>query len=552
MTAESLTNSVIGGVSSYFKMLIATVAIVLLIVCANVAASGMARAQARAREMAVRSSLGAARTRLVQQMLVEHVWLGLLGGILGLGLAWAAIRGVLAVWGNRIPRASEVSMDGRIFAFALGLSLIAGALSGILPALRVTRVSLSGVLQSGGRGAAAGGRNLTGASLVSLEIALALLLLTGAGLLIRSFRSVLSRDIGFDTNVATAEAALGGPVYAKDSLRRYAYWDQLVAELRAIPGVQSVAVSQWIPLGLTGQGFVDVEGRDVNGMGAVYRTVSEDFFRTLRIPLVVGRTFGAEDGFTTSRVVVINRVMAQRFFPGESPIGRRIRARSQEPAPHGQPAPWLTIVGIVGDIRTYGLESDARPEMYVDFRQTPWRTTGMTALVRGSGSAATLVGEIRQRARRVNPQIAVDVGTLDDRLRATLSTRSLAMSLLSAFAVVAVVLAALGIYGVLSFAVVQRTRELAVRSALGARRGQLMTLVLSAGFKVVMVGLAFGVIGAGWLAGAIQSLLVGVTPLDPITYVAAAFVLATVVLAAILVPAVRATRMDPLIALQAE
>ena len=425
VTTKSLTNSVIGGVSSYFKMLIATVGIVLLIVCANVAASGMARAQARAREMAVRASLGAARTRLVQQMLVEHVWLGLLGGILGLGLAWAAIRGVLAVWGDRIPRASEVSMDGRIFAFALGLSLIAGALSGILPALRVTRVSLSGVLQSGGRGAAAGGRNLTGASLVSLEIALALLLLTGAGLLIRSFRSVLSRDIGFDTNVATAEAALGGPVYAEDSLRRYAYWDQLVAELRAIPGVQSVAVSQWIPLGLTGQGFVDVEGRDVNGMGAVYRTVSEDFFRTLRIPLVVGRTFGAEDGFTTSRVVVINRVMAQRFFPGESPIGRRIRARSQEPAPHGQPAPWLTIVGIVGDIRTYGLESDARPEMYVDFRQTPWRTTGMTALVRGSGSAAT--------SRRRNPT-ACEPRRPADRCRCRHARRSSARNALDAIA----------------------------------------------------------------------------------------------------------------------
>ncbi len=552
VTAQSLTNSVIGNVSSYFRMLIATAGVVLLIVCANVAASGMARAQTRAREMAVRSSLGAARSRLVQQMLLEHVWLGLIGGLLGLGLAWAAIRGVLAVWGDRIPRAGEVSMDARVFAFALGLSIVAGALSGVIPAVRVTRVSLSGVLQSGGRGAAAGGRNLAGASLVSLEIALALLLLTSAGLLVRSFRAVLSHDIGFDTNVATAEAALGGPLYETDSLRRYAYWNQLLAELRAIPGVQGAAVSQWIPLGLTGQGFVDVEGRDAGGMGAVYRTVSDDFFQTLRIPLVIGRTFGAEDGATTPRVAVINRVMAQRFFPGENPIGRRIRARSQEPQPHGRPAPWLTIVGVVGDIRTYGLESKARPEMYVDFRQTPRRTTAMTALARGSGSAANLVGEIRRRARLVDPRVAVDVGTLDDRLHATLATRSLAMSLLSAFAAAAALLAALGIYGVLSFAVAQRTRELAVRSALGAPRSQLMTLVLGAGLKVSAVGLAFGIVGAAWLSSTIQSLLVDVTPLDPITYAGATLVLSIVVLAAILVPAVRATRMDPVIALQVE
>jgi predicted permease len=552
VSSRSLTEWVVGGVSSYFRMLIATVGVVLLIVCANVAASSMARAQSRAREMALRSSLGAVRGRLVQQVLIEHVWLGLVGGAVGLAFAWAATRGVLAAWGDRIPRSHEVSMDGRVFAFALGLSVVAGALAGLVPAMRAVRVSLSGVLQAGGRGAVRGGRNLAGSSLVSLEIALALLLLTGAGLLIRSSRSVLSRDIGFDTNVATAEAALGGPIYATDRVRRYAYWDQLLAELRAIPGVQAVALSQWIPLGLTGQGFVDVEGRDVGGLGAVYRTVSEDFFRTLRMPLVIGRTFGAEDGITTPRVAVINRLMAARFFPGENPIGRRIRARSQEPGASGQPAPWLTIVGVVGDIRTYGLESDARPEMYVDFRQTPWRTSSMTALVRGSGTAASLVGEMRRRARYVDSRVAVDVGTLDDRLRATLATRSLAMSLLAAFAAVAVLLAALGIYGVLSFAVAQRTRELAVRTALGARRTQLMALVFRSGLEVVVVGMAFGLIASSWLVRAIRALLVDVSPLDPVTYAGAAAVLGLTVVAAILVPAIRATRLDPVIALQTE
>ncbi len=219
---------------------------------------------------------------------------------------------------------------------------------------------------------------------------------------------------------------------------------------------------------------------------------------------------------------------------------------------NGQPAPWLTIVGVVGDIRTYGLESDARAEMYVYFRQTPWRTTSMTALVRGSGSAASLLAEMRRRARLVDPRVAVDVGTLDDRLSATLATRSLAMSLLSAFAAVAVLLAALGIYGVLSFSVAQRTRELAVRTALGAGRGQLMGLVLRAGLKVAAVGMALGLVAAIWLSRGLESMLVGVTPLDPATYLGAASVLAVGVLAAIVVPALRATRMDPVIALQAE
>jgi putative ABC transport system permease protein len=512
----------------------------------------MARTHARARELAVRSSLGAGRGRLVQQLLLEHAWLGLLGGAIGLALAWAAIRGVLALWGAQIPRAGEIAMDWRVFAFALLLSIAAGVLAGVVPAWDATRLSPRLLLESGGRGAAKGGRNLAGASLVSLEIALALLLLTGAGLLIQSFRSLLARDIGFDTNVATAEATLTGPGYAQDSLRRYAYWNQLLDEFRAIPGVRFAAVSQWIPLGLTGQGFVDVEGRDVGGLGAVYRTVSTDFFRTLGVPVIVGRTFGAEDGNMTQRVVVINRMMAQRFFPGVNPIGRRVRARSQEPGANGRPAPWLTIIGVVGDIRTYGLESDARPEMYVDFRQTPWRTATMTGLVRGSGAAASLVGEMRRRAQRVDPRIAVDVGTLDSRLRATLATRSLTVSLLSAFAAVAVLLAALGIYGVLSFAVAQRRRELAVRAALGARRGQLMTLVLRAGLKVVGVGMLFGAVGATWLARAIEALLVGVTPLDPVTYACAAAVLASAALAAITVPALRATTLDPAAALQAE
>jgi predicted permease len=415
-----LDETLVGDARGYLELLMGVVVCVLLIVCANVAASGLARSTVRAREMGVRVSLGAARSRLVQQLLIEHALLGLAGGAAGLFAAWIAVRGILARWGGQIPRAHEVTLDAPVFGFALVASLAAGMLAGVVPALRVSRVSLGTLLSSGGR-TATKGRNLAGSSLVSFEIALALLLLTGTGLLLRSFVSVLSRDIGFDTNVATAEASLSGPIYARDSVRRVMYWDSLIEAYRAIPGVEAVGVAQWIPLGLTGQSFIELADRDAPGAGAVYRSVSAGFFRALRLPLVAGRMFNAGDGPATPRVVVINRAMAEMYWPGENPLGKRVRASSMEHGRNGQPAPWLTIIGIVGDVRTYGLERDVRPEMYVYFRQTPGWTSTMTVLVRGTARASTLLPEMRRRARAIDPRVAVDPGTLDERSRQTLA-----------------------------------------------------------------------------------------------------------------------------------
>jgi predicted permease len=547
-----LAQTLVGDAAGYLRLLMAVVLCVLLIVCANVAASGLARATVREREMGIRASLGAARSRLVQQMLIEHVLLGLAGGTLGLLGAWMSVRAILARWGDQIPRSNEVSIDGLVFLFAFATSLVAGVLAGIIPALRVSQVSPRSFLAAGGRTSTAGPRNLVGSSLVSLEIALALLLLTGAGLLVRSFQSVLGRDIGFDTNVATAEITLGSPLYVRDSVRRELYWNSLIEAYRSIPGVEAAGVSQWIPLGLTGQSFIDLNGRATPGAGAVYRSVSSGFFAALRVPLIAGRTFDDTDRATTQRVVVINRAMATKYWPGESPVGKLVRATSMEPGPGGRPAAWLTVIGVVGDVRTYGLESEPQPEMYVYYRQTPGWTTSMTVLVRGNVPASTLLPAMRRRARQIDPTIAVDVGTMDARLRGTLAGRVLTLSLLSWFAAIAVMLAALGIYGVLSYAVAQRARELSVRAALGAQRRQLLLLILRAGVRVVAWGALAGVIAAVALSRTIRSMLVDVTPVDPLTYAIATLILFIVALAAIVIPARRATGTDPVEALRGE
>ncbi|HWH50185.1 MAG TPA: ADOP family duplicated permease [Gemmatimonadaceae bacterium] len=550
---ESLDGSIVGYASTTLGLLFGIAGLVLLIVCANVAAAGLARGAARGREIAVRKSLGASRGRIMQQLLVEHLSLGLMGGILGLGLAWTAVHALLARWGGQIPRASEVSLDARVFAFALAASLVAGVLAGLLPSLRISSVSFRALLSSGGRTSARGGRRLAGSTLVIAEMAMTLVLLIGAALLVRSLRVLLRRDIGFDTNVATAQITLGGPQYATDTSRRYVYWNQILDSYRAIPGVQGAAVTNWIPLGLTGQGFVDIAERDVPGAGAVYRTVSEEFFRTLSIPLITGRVFDrVQDGATSPRVVLINRRMAEMYWPNENPIGKRVRARSMEHGANGRPADWLTIIGVVGDVRTYGPATPPRPEMYALFRQTPSWTTNMTVVVRGSGRASSLFHELRVRARAIDPSVAVDLGTIDQRYRDTLAVRTLTLSMLGGFAALALILAALGIYGVLSYAVARRARELAVRTALGAQRAQLLVMVLAEGLRVVAIGTAFGLLGAFWSSSLLRSMLVDVTTTDPAAYVAAIAVLVVASMAAIIVPARRATQLDPMIALQAE
>ncbi|MGE0552597.1 MAG: ADOP family duplicated permease [Gemmatimonadales bacterium] len=547
---DPLIATVVGDAGSYLGILMAAVALVLLVACSSLAGAHLARGQGRRREMAVRAALGAGRSRLGTQVAVEHGVLSLAGGALGLLLAWLVVGLAVRQLGATIPRVEEVRIDGTVVAFALALAVAVGLLTSLAP-IRLATGAASAEAGRGGRGLVGGGRGLPGGRLLALEVALALVLLAGAGLLIRSFAALASRELGFDPNVATASATLTGDRY-RDSTAITAYWDRLVAELRGIPGVDAAGAANWVPLGMSGKSFVEVERGAGSCTDLGYRVITEGYPEALGIPLLAGRPFGPGDGPFDERVVLINQAAARECWPGEYPIGRRVRAPSFEGWLHGGVAPWLTVVGIIGDVRHYGPGFDAEAEMYVLHRQIPRLATAMTAIARGRMRASTLAAAVTERARLVDPATAVEVGTLDASLSAQLSTRTTLMTLVSGFGLFALGLTAVGLYGLLAYSVGQRTRELAVRAALGASRGALVREVVAAGARVVIAGVALGLVAAAGLTRYLASQLVEVTPLDPPSFAGALGVLLLVALAAIAIPALCGTRLDPAVALRAE
>lgn len=547
-----LQEEVVAAGRKMLLLLLGAVGFVLLIACANVSAANLSRGVARGRELAVRTAIGAGRGRIVQQLLVEHVLVGLLAAGVGSVIAYAALQAVIARWGARIPRIEEVQMDVTVLLFAIVIGIAAGVLSGVLPALLGSRASLLSLMSVGGRGAASGGRNVPGALLVATQVALAVVLLTGTALLVRSFAALIGRDLGFSTNVATIDAVLNSPRFRTDTGLAYAYWDRLTTELKTIPGVTNVGVANWTPLGRAGTGFIEVEGLSEPGIGAGYRAVSEDYLPALGVPLQRGRPLSASDRLGTERVTLINRAMAERYWPGQDPIGRRVRALSMEPAFDRRAPEWIRIVGVVGDLRHDGFDDDVAPEMYVSYRQIPLWAFGLTAVVRTTGFVDHHLPLIQRRAREIDRTVPVEVSTMERRLSEHLMPRRMAISLLTTFGGIALLLAALGVYGLLAYAVSRRNRELAIRSALGATGSNLLRLVLASAVRVVGVGLVIGAALALALTKLLENQLVEVTPTDPTALASAVVILALVALGSAAAPAVRATRADPIIAMRTE
>lgn len=542
-----LSTVIVGAdIARSLRLLMRSVLMVLLLVCANLTIATLSRGAARQQEMAVRASLGATRGRLMIQLLVEHLLLALTGGAAGIAVAWVTVRAMIATWGDWIPRASEVHLDLSVVGFAAAVAITVGVLVGLLPAFRGSRASLQQAMQHGGRIASGGTR--VARSLVVAEFALALTLLAGAGILIHSFQRLLGHSLGFDRRVATVEVVLSGPKYAADSRQRLETWDQLIGAFRAIPGVTRVGVANWIPLGTAGSSFVDIAGSDQPNEGAGYRVVSEDYLTALGVHLMRGRRFGADDGASGAPVVLINQAMAERYWPKGNPIGQQIRAKSMEAGPHGaQDAPWRTVIGVVSNLRQWGPASDPLPEMYASFRQAPgWSTTSMTAVIRSALPPAQLFPMIRTKLREVDPHLAADVSTMDIQLSNQLAPRRLTMLLLTGFAGLAVLLAALGVYAVLSYTVVLQAREIAIRSALGAQRSDLLATVVRNGATTAGAGIVLGIGAAATLSRLLQAMVVDVTTLDPLAFGGAVLVLGIAGAGAILIPAVRATRVDPL------
>lgn len=544
-----LRERLVGRLRTSLLILLGAVAFVLLIACANVANLLLARAASRQKEIAVRTALGASRMRVIRQLLTESVFLSFVSGLLGLALSLWLIKLLIAITPPDTPRLQEIAINWQVFGFTLGVTVLAGLMFGLVPALQTSRPNLNETLKdSGQRGSATGGRNRVGALLIVLEIAFSFMLLAGAGLLIKSFLHLREIDPGFNAgNLFTMRLALPPGKY-KQGEPRAQIFKQLVDRVKATPGVKSAGATLSLPLGgdtfQVGRGLIR-EGRPMTPeeqSNALYLPVTPDYFSTVQIPLKAGRMFTDQDNLENTKVVIINETLARRLWPGESPIGRHFTIWRDEKFPR-------EVVGVVGDTKA-ALDEEAGTQMYVPYAQDPtWGS--LSLVVRTNGEPTALAGSVREAIRSVDKAVPIyNLKTMNDVVSVSAAPRRVPMLLLSVFAGVAMLLAMLGIYGVTSYYVTQRTHEIGVRMALGAQIGDVLRLVLSRAMVLAVIGIVIGIAGAVALTRYLTSLLFGVKPIDVVTFVGVAVVLALVVLVACLVPARRATRIDPLEALR--
>ena len=550
-----LKDMFVGRVRTMLWVLLGAVGFVLLIAMVNIANLLLARATAREREIGVRLALGASRARLIRQLLTESVLLSVLGGTTGVLLALVAVRAFVAFGPGEIPRSSEVSVNIGVLLFVAGLTILCGILFGLAPALHSGHTSLHQTLNQATRGSSSGAGQLTRRVLVISEFAFALVLMVGAALFIRSFALLQDVSPGFNpSNVLTAEVELPPALY-QDEPNIVNFWDSFLQRLNAIPGIQSAAVTLSLPpnqLALTNP--FTVEGQPYDPKRALplaeEMTVSPSYFQTLGIPLLAGRMFNDSDRAANHPVLIINKAMAERYFPGENPVGKRLQ--TGDPSPK---SPWETIVGVVGDVKYSGLDSPPMPQLYVPYSREGWTSfsRGMFVIVRTKGDPFAVVPAVRAELAALDRNIPLShVATMEQQMGNSLVQQRFRTVLLGAFAGVALLLASFGIYAVITYFVEQRTREIGIRVALGATRGQVIKLILRQALTMSALGVSIGVIGALVVTRAIKSLLFVVSPSDPFSFAATTALLIAVALLASYAPAIRATKVDPVVALRYE
>jgi putative ABC transport system permease protein len=533
--------------------LLGAVAFVLLIACANVANLLLARASSREREMGIRAALGASRFRLIGQILVESLVLAVLGGITGLILAKWGVDLLLALHPAGLPRLSDVHIDGTVLAFSLGTCLLTALLFGLVPALQGAWSNLNDTLKEGGRGSSQSRGQSVRRTLVVSEFALSLVLLVGAGLLVRSFMNLQRVQPGFNSaNLTTFRVATLGPRYQNpDDRIRFAR--ELERKIAAIPGVQSVGSINQLPL--TGSGpqmpyaYNDETAQKWESLSADWRPVTPGYFPTIGAHLLAGRFFSEEDDQNHPIVLIVDDMLARRAWPGESAVGKKLEIeRLTQP---GIPRTWAIIVGVVGNLRIHDLTREVREQIYIPHAQEPFNVLGVT--VKAIGDAGNVRKQAEEIVRGLDSGIAVrDLKQMDDYLADARGPMRFNLILIGIFSAIALVLASVGLYGVIAYSVTQRSHELGIRMALGATRSDVLRLILRQGIRLTILGAGFGLIAALLITNRLTSLLFGVSPADPLTFAVVLAVLVMVALAASYIPARRASRVDPMVALRYE
>ena len=543
---STLHSEVVGNVQQGLFVLMAVVGFVLLIACANIANLLLARASARAREMAVRLALGAGRGTLVRQLLTESLLLAAVGGALGILIGAWGIEALISIAPQTTPRIGDIGLDPTVLAFASALTIVTGLLFGIVPAVQAARADVTPGLKEGSRGTSGRTGHRTRRVLIAAEVAIALVLLVGSGLLMRTLVRLQQFDLGF-----TPDRVLVGqvnPPRVKYATREQlsAFYDCLLERVSQLPGIEKASLSSILPLGGDNDMDIAIEGRPApqseNESTAVwYRLISPAYFDAIGIRLKHGRAF---QSIEPAPVVVVSDVTARRFWNDENPLGKRVRFGDAT-------APWFTVVGVVGEVRMRGARGTSRSEVYLPY----WQFTepGINIVIKTSGRAEVLAGALRQAVRDVDPDVPVSgIAPLTSIVAESVDEPRFLARLVSVFAALALALAAVGIYGVIAYAVSQRTSEIGVRMALGAGRSDVFALVVGDGLRLTIAGIAIGLVAAAAMSVSMKSLLFGVAPFDPLTFAVMTAALVGTSALACVVPARRAARVDPMVALRTE